>query len=332
MSSSQTAVITHTHGGSGGTKGGGSKSPKTSTSNTNITSCEHGAGAGSVGGQQQQPKLNIKKRISVQKVNPQCVPQHIGAFPAPVQNIVEFNMAPHSQPVGVSKTQSSERLSRKKPNQLPSAFSKTSPASVASKSGCVTFQFETDGRSTFPNQKDFHDYSKQRDLFYAIKTIWTTQRSEASSHQSVPSNYSSYDPAYSKMKQLFQLNSTPTNMNRLAMLFLSQCILDSVFCGGQGSKTEGGSAFSSMNPETQRAENNVRKFLQSNPSRLEQLRNRVAPNTAVFEIDFIQINDPVAFLKYFVGSPASVPTFSQYLIDHAVQSLLEVSKVHFQWQ
>ncbi|CAG7785737.1 unnamed protein product [Allacma fusca] len=194
----------------------------------------------------------------------------------------------------------------------------------------VAFQQETDGRTNFLNQSDFHAFCKQRDLFYNIKDMWMSRNVGAvnnefskptslnyiqnssvnSTHMKkmspkVVSNHTKggyLDASTLKMKQMIELNSNPTNVSRLAALFLSQIVLDCT------NSTD--SASFKFKDES------LRQIFQINPAKFKQLENR-------FSKPDEQSTDPLAFFKYFINL-ACWADFNQHLIDRCILTLREI--------
>ncbi|XP_021966993.1 codanin-1 [Folsomia candida] len=184
---------------------------------------------------------------------------------------------------------------------------------------CVTFRSETDGRSNFPSQGNFHSFCKQRDLFYLIKTLWEERkgtttipggrdqssfdktnsfsRSRPSKIMGSSTNREIGDPLHQNIKALFSINSTWVNLSHFAALFSAQYTMDSME--------------ESRHERSVRVQDDVMKGLeQANPDRMAKLNNRMS---SISELESGS-KDCFAFQQYFITTAAS-PPFNQHLVD-----------------
>jgi len=202
-----------------------------------------------------------------------------------------------------------EQLRQKSESEL--AELAKSPPSLTSKPSefhnCVTFRSETDGRSNFPCQGDFHAFCKQRDLFYTIKNSWNGRES-GTSFTSLSTRES--DPIYPKIKALFHLNSSWANLSHLAALFTSQFILDTV--EDLQKKEQENNKLGNFKDEQ------MRSLIESNPDKFAKLRDRMSMSTTSESL-----KECLSFAKYFLGV-ASSPAFNQHLSDRLSYEITQV--------
>lgn len=201
---------------------------------------------------------------------------------------------------------------------------------------CVTFRSETDGRSNFPSQGNFHAFCKQRDLFYSIKSGWEEGNQPLTNGSREGNNISSFgkatpspsyngysssskpikighfirdvvpaDPLHKKIRTLFNLNSSWVNLSHFAALLSEQFIMDSM---------------EESREKTKVVQDDVMKVLQlSDLDRLTKLSNRMSSTS---ESDS-KSKDSFTFLQYFITTTAS-PAFNQHLVDRICYEIREV--------
>ncbi|RDD47474.1 Codanin-1 [Trichoplax sp. H2] len=81
----------------------------------------------------------------------------------------------------------------------------------------VPFQVEKDNRSNFPNERSFHSFKRQRDMFYALIREWEEARGKP--------DWDMTPAIGSKIKLLVQEMDDIVNYSHFVQLFLSQLIL-----------------------------------------------------------------------------------------------------------
>lgn len=80
----------------------------------------------------------------------------------------------------------------------------------------VKYEIETDNCDNFPTLKDFHNFRKQRDIFYECLNLWQSKHLQPSwTFESALTN---------KILRLLTLNSDPVNMMHLVRLFCTQLV------------------------------------------------------------------------------------------------------------
>ncbi|XP_048244553.1 codanin-1-like isoform X2 [Haliotis rufescens] len=139
--------------------------------------------------------------------------------------------------------------------------------------GGVSFQADTDNRKSFPNDKCFHQFKKQRDVFYELIRDWEDKRQNT--------GWSLVDVHGERIRWLVTFRTDLTNHLHFARLFLSQLI---VMCKGDKSvKCDG-------EDETVTLLTQLKK---TNPEKFKKLQER--------------------FIKPFsLGGPCPTPSFTGY--------------------
>ncbi|XP_030754792.1 codanin-1 [Sitophilus oryzae] len=171
----------------------------------------------------------------------------------------------------------------------------------------VCFNIDTDNRDNFSDDKGFHAFRKQRDLFYEILRIWEN-------------NHLLPDWSYGmglsgRIRTLFSLSTDPVSYIHLARLFKNQLLIS---CS-KGPKEKGVS------------ERGLSFFpsLSINPNKLNQLTNRLIMKESTNGINSLpSFTGYQEFYKDFIVVSAS-HCFNKHLSDILASDIIELNETKF---
>lgn len=168
----------------------------------------------------------------------------------------------------------------------------------------VKYEIETDNCDNFSTLKSFHNFRKQRDMFYECLNLWQSKHLEPSwSFESALTN---------KILRLLTLNSDPVNMMHLVRLFCTQLINSAINKDQNDDNLDGTDIFG------------------INKNKLSRLQARlVQPQTKPEPRPVSQFPDDQSFYQQFVDVACVNTLFSTHLIDCLVQRIVHLNKTCF---
>ncbi|KAK5638061.1 hypothetical protein RI129_012356 [Pyrocoelia pectoralis] len=173
------------------------------------------------------------------------------------------------------------------------------PLSVRRINKSVYFECETDNRNNFSSNGSFHNFRKQRDLFYEILQIWENNR--------LVNNWSFASALGQKIRYLVNLDSEPNNFVHFAKLFKAQLIVNTCQDGTIGDEDTIKSVIPNIDEE-----------------KLSKLNTRIGKKNCAGINLIPTFANYEEFYKDFVLIAAS-PSFSKHFVDVIAAEIVEVN-------
>ncbi|XP_031331654.1 codanin-1 isoform X1 [Photinus pyralis] len=153
----------------------------------------------------------------------------------------------------------------------------------------VYFECDTDNRNNFATNASFHNFRKQRDLFYEVLRAWESNR--------MVNNWSFATALGQKVRYLVNLDSEPNNLIHFAKLFKAQLLVNACQDGTIGDEDTIKSAIPNIDEE-----------------KLSKLNTRIGKKNCTGINSIPTFTNYEEFYKDFVLIAAS-PSFSKHFVD-----------------
>ncbi|ESP02299.1 hypothetical protein LOTGIDRAFT_238027 [Lottia gigantea] len=190
-----------------------------------------------------------------------------------------------------------------------SSFSvKKYPTCPRSPIGGVSFQADTDNRKNFPSDKLFHQFKKQRDMFYELIREWEEKR--------LTTGWSVQEVLGNKIRFLVNVNTDLVNHLHFARLFLSQLIS---MCKGDGViRTEDDDNIALL-----------AHLKKTNPAKFKKLQERfIQPFSVGGPCPPVSFPGNQEFFKEFIVA-ASSPVLNQHLSNIFTGKIKKLNSTEF---
>ncbi|XP_068691714.1 codanin-1-like [Montipora foliosa] len=177
---------------------------------------------------------------------------------------------------------------------------------IKSPLGGVPFNVEKDNKQNFPTDRAFHNFRKQRDVFYELIREWEDCNAAT--------GWNMEDHMGDRIRALVNQKPEMANYSHFARLFKSQLLQ---MCDEE----RNGSSF--------RSQSMLSNLQKSNPEKFQRLQERfVTPSSSSGPCPSPSFTNVQEFFKGFIMSAAS-HSFNQHLIDLLIVTITETNDKEF---
>jgi len=177
---------------------------------------------------------------------------------------------------------------------------------IKSPLGGVPFSVERDNKQNFPTDRAFHNFRKQRDVFYELVREWEDCNSVA--------GWNMEDHMGDRIRALVNQRPELANYSHFARLFKSQLLQ---MCEEERSGSD------------LRSSSMLSNLQKSNPEKFQRLQERfVTPSSSAGPCPSPSFTNVQEFFKGFIQSAAS-HLFNQHLMDLLIVTITEINDKEF---